>query len=166
MTKRNWSYSLILILISVWLGWTVIVDFFVVPTVFRTIDDFFKAGELGMSLFSQLNKLELLVSSLIIVLSVMQVRRNPASKPLIFFAFTSWAIVMFYFSFLTPKIISLTELWMASDSETMKMGSGLKMDIQQEHQFYHELYRKLDAFKLILLTVFLAMSVKKSDKWA
>ena len=56
MTKK-----LILILVSIWWGWTAIIDFAVVPTVFAIVNDFFNAGELGIALFSKLNLLEVII---------------------------------------------------------------------------------------------------------
>jgi hypothetical protein len=167
MTKNNhWFYSFIIVLLSFWLGWTILVDFFVVPSIFREIPEFFKAGKLGMILFSKLNNLELIVSSSILGLSIMQSRKNPHSRPLIPFALLAWMIIMLYFTFLTPKIIILTEMWMkAGHDHAMFVSQGIT-DIQQEHHFYHNLYRSIDAIKLVLLTIFLFCTLKNRDKWA
>ena len=103
MTKK-----LILILVSIWWGWTAIIDFAVVPTVFRVIHDFFNAGELGIALFSKLNTLEVLVSSLLIVLSLYTLKQSGHGKLQLALVICAWAIAMIYFSYLTPKLVGLT----------------------------------------------------------
>lgn len=165
MTKKNIYYSGFLTLVSLWWGWTVLTDFVVVPTVFRTIHDFFNAGELGIALFSRLNSLELIVSSLLIIITALKLRSS--KQMLLFFipALLCWMIVMFYFSYLTPKIVTLTELW--KEAERAGVSSlGNIPDVQQEHQFFHKLYIRIDTVKLIILTLLLGLGFFKQDKWA
>jgi uncharacterized membrane protein YozB (DUF420 family) len=153
MTKK-----IALILISIWWGWTVIIDFAVVPTVFKIINDFFNAGELGIALFSKLNTLEIIFSSLLIVVSAIHLKNSGRGKIQLALAVAAWMIVMFYFSYLTPKIIHLSDLW--KEAETVqKMGIAGINDIQQEHQFYHRMYVGLDSLKLLMLTILLGNDV-------
>lgn len=139
MTKK-----IALILVSIWWGWTVIIDFAVVPTVFSTINDFFNAGELGIALFSKINNFEIIIASSLIILS--------RKKLPLFLSVSVWIIVMIYFVYLTPKIIELTELWKKAEALKQISIAGIP-DIQQEHQFYHRLYVGLDSVKLLILTV-------------
>lgn len=153
MTKK-----IALILVSIWWGWTVIIDFAVVPTVFRVINDFFNAGELGIALFSKLNTFEVIVSSLLIVVSVFHLKKTGRGKIQLGLAVGAWIIVMFYFSYLTPKIIHLTDLW--KEAETVqKLGIAGINDIQQEHNFYHRMYVGLDSLKLLMLSFLLGNDV-------
>lgn len=153
MTKK-----IALILVSIWWGWTVIIDFAVVPTVFKIVNDFFNAGELGIALFSKLNLFEILVSSLLIVVSVIYLKQSGRGKIQLALAVSAWAIVMFYFAYLTPKIIYLTDLWKTAET-VQKLGLAGINDIQQEHQFYHRMYVGLDSIKLLILTFLLGNDV-------
>jgi len=149
--------KLILIIVSIWWGWTALIDFAVVPTVFNVINDFFNAGELGIALFSKLNLLELLLSSLLIVVSLIQFKNIKRGRIQLALGISSWMIVMFYFSYLTPKIINLTDLWKEAEALN-KIGIAGINDIQQEHQFYHRMYVGLDSLKLLMLSFILGLS--------
>lgn len=149
MTKK-----LALVLVSIWWGWTVIIDFAVVPTVFRVIHDFFNAGELGIALFSKLNLFEILVSSLLIVLCVLNLKQYRKGKLELSLSISAWAIVMFYFAYLTPTITHYTKLWKVAEFSA----DGL-VDYQQQHQFYHRLYIGLDSVKLLILTTLMSLNV-------
>jgi uncharacterized membrane protein (UPF0136 family) len=165
MSNKNYSYSLFLTLVSLWWGWTVLVDFFMLPAVFKTVNDFFNAGELGMTLFSQLNALELIVSSLLIVVTALKLKQSKKILPFFILTLAAFSIVIFYLAFLTPKIVALTDLW----REAEKLGAsgiGNIPDIQQEHQFFHKLYIRIDTVKLIILTILLGTGLFKQDKWS
>jgi hypothetical protein len=157
MTKR-----LILILVSIWWGWTAIIDFAVVPTVFAIIHDFFNAGELGIVLFSKLNLLEVIISSLIIVISVIHLKQEGRGKIQLALACGAWLIVMFYFAFLTPKLIALTDLWKQAEVVNQIGIAGIN-DIQQEHRSYHRMYVGLDSLKLLILTFILGMGIFQKE---
>lgn len=157
MTKK-----LVLILTCIWLSWTVLIDFVVVPTVFSVINDFFNAGELGISLFSKLNLLEVVLSSLLIVILALSLKQSGKGKIQLALACSSWLIVMFYFSFLTSKITFLTGLWKEAEL-TNQMGIANINDLQQEHQFYHRIYVGLDSLKLLILTFILGISFFKKE---
>jgi hypothetical protein len=165
MTKyRNFHYPLFLICTSLWWGWTVLVDMFVVRTIFSTIDDFFAAGDLGMSIFTQLNNLELVIGSVMIVVLVFESKSNNKILDFFILSLICWMMIIFYFSYLTPKLIELSTLWKQSHLLGISNAGSIK-DIQQEHQFYHRLYMKLDSLKLFILTVLLFLSIWKQEKW-
>ena len=157
MTKK-----LILILASIWWGWTAIIDFAIVPTVFKVINDFFNAGELGIALFSKLNLLEVILASLLVVVAALQLKQEARGKIQLFLACSAWLIVIFYFSYLTPKLIELTDLWKEAELVN-KIGIAGINDIQQEHQSYHRMYVGLDSLKLLILTFILGMSLFKKE---
>jgi hypothetical protein len=158
MTKR-----LSLGLISLWLGWTALVDLIVVPTVFSTIKDFFNAGELGVKLFSSLNNLEVVLATFLLAVLLHEFRKAKKNLLDIFLAFICFNIVMTYFAFLTPKLTTLTQLWQKADAQNLVGIAGFN-DIQQEHQFFHRLYVGLDSLKLLLLsTLFLRFLFSKDQ---
>lgn len=158
MIKRS-----IIVLVSLWLGWTALIDFAVVPTVFSTIKDFFNAGELGIALFSKLNSLELVISSALIVLSVFKLKKQQTGKWQLTFLVLAWCIVLTYFSWLTPKITELTKLWKEADAINQTSIAGIA-DIQQEHQHYHRIYVTLDTIKILILATVLSLEFFKQEK--
>lgn len=164
MTIRRFIYAKFLVLTSLWWGWTVLVDIFIIPTVFRTIDNFFKAGDLGIAVFSKLNNLEVLVGSVLVAILAYQVTKNRKALPLLVMSIVTWLIAMTYFAYLTPKLIALTDLWKTTDLMGITGVAGIP-DIQQAHQFYHKLYIGTDVFKLVLLTVMLGYGILKEEKW-
>ena len=165
MTKSRVNYSSFLILVSKWWGWTVLMDIFIVPVVFRHVDDFFKAGEFATSLFSQINILELIISSLLLVLLSFITMKNKKMLPLFLMGISVFAISFTFFSYLTPKISTITGLWKQADMIGLVGIAGIP-DIQQEHHFFHNLYIILDVVKLLLLTIMLTFGLTTKQNWA
>jgi hypothetical protein len=161
MIKNRLPYSLFLVLAGMWWGWTLLVDIFVVPTVFRTLSNFFEAGDLGILVFSKLNNLEIVVSTSLLALLAYQLIKTRKPKMTFGICIVLWLIVMTYFSFLTPKIIALTEAWKITEVTSAIDG----IDPQQEHQFYHTLYVRMDVIKLTLLSLVLGLALFRSKEW-
>jgi hypothetical protein len=157
-------YSLYLFFTSVWWGWTVLVDMVVVRILFSRIDDIFVAGSIGMELFSRLNQLEIVFSSALVVITVFSLREKKHHVFEFVFAMLTWGISMIYFSYLTPKLITLTKLWKSSDLQGIISAPGIP-DIQQEHQFFHNLYIGLDSVKLVFLTLMIGAAFWRREKW-
>lgn len=164
MTKNRFVFSTFLLIVSMWWGWTVLVDFFIIRTVFANIDNFFQAGDLGIAVFSKLNNLEVIVSSALVGVLSYQITKNKKVLPLLMMSVVAWIIAMTYFAYLTPKLVYLTDLWKNSDLMGTVGASGIS-DIQQEHQFYHRLYIGIDTFKLLLLSVMILFGSFKQEKW-
>ena len=138
-----------LTLSAIWLGWTVLVDFFLVPAVFATIPDFFLAGEMGIQVFSRLNRLEFPLASVLLALAALDARRRRWPIPL---NVALVGITGVYLFSLTPKLTELTATW-AYAEKVGTLGAAGAADIQQLHQQYHRTYVAMDVVKLILLTV-------------
>ena len=155
--------KMILILVSIWWGWTVIIDFAVVPTVFSIINDFFNAGELGVALFSKLNIFELVVSSLLLIIASSYLLIYKKQKTTFALILSAWIITLIYFFYLTPKLILLTELWKKADAANLIGISGIS-DIQQEHQFFHKIYVTVDSLKLLILSIILGLQIVKKER--
>ncbi|GEM_PF-1321200 len=132
---------------SIWWGCTVLTDFFIVPTIFKTIPDFFMAGGLGLKVFTKLNYLEVILAVFSLTLSLIPRRE----KVLMALSFLLLGISSTYIFYLTPKIQTLTLWWQEAESLGLTSLHGVA-DIQQDHQFFHRLYVWIDAVKLILLT--------------
>ena len=155
--------KIVLILASIWWGWTALIDFAVVPTVFRVVNEFFNAGELGIALFSKLNLLEVIISTALILVLALHFKKSGRGKIQLLLACCAWVIVMFYFSYLTSKITTLTSLWKEAELSN-KLGIAGINDIQQEHQFYHRIYVGLDSLKLLILTFILSISFFRKEE--
>lgn len=143
------SPVLALVLTCVWMAWTVLVDFFVVPAVFQNIAQFFEAGNLGLLLFRRLNTLEFPLSCLLLVCVLFSARRFPVLKWLILPSVVLVGISSLYLFSLTPKLSQLTATWEYAE-KMGTLGAGGE-DVQQLHQTYHSLYVGLDSVKLVLL---------------
>lgn len=139
-----------LILSSIWLAWTVLVDFFVVPSVFQHIPDFFLAGGLGVIVFNKLNTLEFPLASVLFVSIVMWIRQSKQHKYLLLINFVLVGIAALYLFSLTPKLTHLTAAWEYADKMGTLGSNG--QDVQQLHQSYHQTYIALDTVKLLLLS--------------
>lgn len=155
-------YPLVLFLSAIWWGWTILVDLLIIPTVFRTLSDFFEAGNLGISVFSKLNNLEIVTSSFLLSLLCLHTLRSRKAIIALIISMLLWMIAMTYFAWLTPKIIEMTELWKKAE-QTGATGAPGFPDIQQAHQLYHNLYIKMDMLKLALLTAFIGIAFWKQE---
>ena len=156
--------TLFLSLTSIWIGWTVLVDMVIVPTVFRIVPNFFNAGDLGIALFSKLNQFEVVVATLNIVILAFALQKRKKVLPLLMLSILSFSIVMFYFSYLTPMITHLTDVWKQSDLAGIYNVPGIG-DIQQAHQKYHRIYVGMDVLKLLILCFIWAMAFFQEEKW-
>ena len=165
MTKTRFVFSTFLLFVSMWWGWTVLVDFFIIRTVFANIDSFFQAGNIGIAVFSKLNNLEVIVSTILVALLSFQMTKNKKILPMLIMSLIAWAVVMTYFTYLTPKIVELTDLWKQTDLMGISAVAGIP-DIQQEHQFFHRLYIGLDSFKLLILSDMILFGIWKDEQWA
>jgi len=144
-----------LILTSMWLGWTILVDFFVVPSLFQHIPEVFMAGNLGVVLFTKLNRLEFPVASILFALSVLLIKRQAAPRYLLLTSFTLLGIAGIYLFSLTPKLSELTAAWEYAEKMGTLGPNGT--DVQQLHQSYHRTYVIMDTVKLLLLCVHLGL---------
>lgn len=159
MNSRRILSSVLLIMLSIWLGWTVLVDFVVVPGVFRNIQNFFEAGDLGIFLFRKLNSLEVILSSAVLVVLIFIFSKNRKALPLLLSGVVVMVISLVYFSYLTPKLEELTELWKLSEA-----GKAVAVaDVQQEHQFFHRVYVSIDTVKILILSFMIAATAGKEE---
>jgi hypothetical protein len=158
--KSEILHNLAIAILAIWLGLSIFTDFVVIRTVFEVINDFFKSGDLGIALFGTLNRFEIIFASFLFI----EVILNPDKSKLINFSIlilvlSLVTISLFYFSYLTPKIATLTEIWKESEKLGVNSLRGIT-DIQAEHQFYHRLYIGLDFLKMMVLAVLLGFKIR------
>lgn len=159
MKNNKTLYAAFIALTSSWLAMSILVDFFVVPTVFHHIDDFFMAGDLAIALFTKFNQLELILASTLISVSALRAR-----VPLLLISIFLWIIAMTYFLYLSPMIETLTELWKKADEMGLVSIAGIA-DIQQEHLRYHKAYILIDTIKMALLLLLVSFGIYKEERW-
>lgn len=154
-TYLNKTY---LVVLGAWLFLTAFVDFFVIPTAFRQLNDIFIAGELGLRVFGALNLFEISFSAFLLIYSILLIKDKPSKKSylIVFINILLIAISCFYFFYLTEKIAVLTDLWKTS----IAMTEQALVIVKKEHNFYHSLYIRTDSVKLILIFIGLIFSFK------
>ena len=146
-----------LIFLSMWIACTGLVDFVVVRTLFAEIEDFFEAGKVGLSLFRQLNNWEIFFSFSLLLINLPFFYQR--KENIIFFLCLFLVLlIFFYVFFLTPELSRLSFLWQEVEEGRLSLPGR---DIQQEHQFYHQLYIALDTLKLTVLFLLGFFMIKK-----
>lgn len=131
-------------ILSSWFSMTCLLDFIVVPSLFRNISNFFEAGKLGIKLFSAFNYIEIIFSLIILVTLI---KRGNLKKYILAFILLGFSLL--YFFYLTPSITKWAALWEAHTPTS---------------SFHHQLYRNLEVFKLIILGLFIGLMSKKNSK--
>ncbi len=160
---KNFIQFIIFFALSFWLGCIVLTDFVVIRTLFSEMNDFFKAGFIGVKLFSKLNFLELIFATVILLSEIFLFIKSKKTIHFFLLFFILYSITFFNFIHLTPKLSDLTYLWYKADLMGLVGINGIK-DIQQEHQFYHELYIMIDSVKIFILTASLSIFAWNSFK--
>lgn len=150
--------KLVMLSLSAWFFLSSFVDFIVIPGAFRVVGDILKAGTLGISVFSTLNKIEVLLGA-VLVFSLFKGTKFSYKKVQMFLSKVLFSIAVFYYYYLSPKIELLTEKLFATG-----LDEAAKALVNKDHQFYHSLYVKLDAVKIILLLVLLVLQFVNNKK--
>jgi len=136
----------------------------VVPSVFRTIHDFFNAGDLGIVLFSALNNFELFMALVTLSILVYVFKKDKKVLPLLLLTSILVVIISFYFFYLTAHIAELTDAWKQTQLTGIYSIPGIG-DIQQAHQSAHRIYVGLDVLKLLILSFVWGMTFFQEEKW-
>ena len=135
-------------LLASWLSLVAYTDFVVVPTVFTTLTSRIEAGELGMKVFSALGFFETICSIVLFFCGIVIFKKFRTKRAAYLFVFAtvlcgSALLGKFY---MTPKITELNTL-----KYTLSESSPEYVEADRDHQFYHDLYVKLDGAKMLLL---------------
>ena len=144
------SCLLFMFILGLWLGLTCFLDFFAVPTIFRTLSSRQDAGSLGMILFLAFNRLEILLS-LLLATCAWFFRHSIKWKK------TFWCSIGFLFILVNVYTFHMTPTIIETNKKKYELfeGSPEYQKLDQVHQQYHGLFRKTDGLKiLILLTLF------------
>lgn len=148
MRSMRWAYFMSCLLLGLWLGATVAVDFFAVPAVFQNVSNLNEAAGVGMSVFARFNTLELILSIVLLILWPLAHRLKFKSKKhatIFIFEFFLLILATSYFFYFTPEItkLSLAKANAFEESERQMLEHSIAT--------LHSLYIKLDSLKLIIL---------------
>lgn len=150
------SCKLFLFILGLWLGLTCFLDFFAVPTIFRTLPSRELAGKLGMIFFYTFNKLEL-VFVLALAICAWFFRHEIKWKKTFWSSISSlFILIMIYLFHMTPTIIEVNKA-----KYQLMEGSPEYEVLEQKHLFYHGLFRKTDGAKILVLLVLLGSTLRK-----
>lgn len=138
--------KLIVLSLSAWFFLSVFIDFIVVPGAFKIVGDIFKAGNLGITVFTAFNKFEVLFGA-ILVFSYFKAPDVKYRKVKNVIVKIVTSIAIYYYWYLSTKIADLTKVLIAGGEQKLVAVA------QKDHNFYHNLYVKLDAVKILLLFV-------------
>ena len=142
---------LILCLSLIWLSLSSLVNFVVIPSVFSVVNDFFSAGNLGVTVFTKFNRSEFLFASALVVLTLFDFKRTRSGLIPVLVSLLLLLISGSYLFYLTPKLSQLTTAW--EYAQTMGTIGQAESDLQSLHMMYHRTYIVMDAVKLLLLLV-------------
>jgi len=142
---------LVIGMLAAWFFLTVFVDIFTVPTVFRTVGDITIAGQVGIKVFTAMNRFELVFAIVTLIGAFSFYKLHKSIKWLVFSGIMFiWSLL--YNCFLTPKIANTT-----FQIHQTAVDDPMYAVLQATHAQYHNLYRYFDTSKLIFLLVFMAI---------
>lgn len=148
MRAKRWAYFMSTLLLGLWFGATIAVDFFAVPAVFQNVSNLNEAAAVGMSVFARFNSLEFILSFMLVFLWPLAQGFQFKSKKQVFifiFEVALIALTASYLFYFTPEISKLS-LAKANAFEESERNA-----LEQSIATLHSLYIKLDSLKLIIL---------------
>ena len=132
--------------LAAWFFTTIVVDFVAVPNVFRTVTNLEEAGKVGIKVFTTYNFLELSFA----FLAGFMFWKLPAQNKTLWIGRVLAVVlifqVLFYILFLNPNIIEYSR-----QMHEIGIGNEGYEFVEDQHQFYHHLYVRMDGFKLFAL---------------
>ena len=141
-------------ILTLWLGVLLCADLLVAPKLFVVIRDFFNAGELAITLFKNINLMELLFS-FVLVLTSLRTKR--------FFILIVVVMPLISFFYLLPEMERITSLWRASEMNSVYL-PPIPEDLQQAHQSLHRFMIGGEIIKIALLAIILFFDMRQPCK--
>jgi len=152
--------KLFLCILSMWFALTCFIDFIAVPTVFRSVSSRAEAGNIGMTLFTMINRVEFVFALLVLILAYF-FRKTLKKSALVFLTLIGLVILTSVYNIhMTPKVVEQTKLMRELDEESQEYQRA-----QETHEFYHSLYKKTDGVKIIILLILISTTIiRKEDE--
>lgn len=165
MKLTRWAYFMSCLLLGLWFGATVAVDFFAIPAVFQNVSNLSEAAGVGMSVFARFNTLELILSISVVLLWILAHRFSFKSKKRVVILLVEVLLIALAASYLFYFTPSITELSLARANAFEESERAL---IESSIAHFHSIYVKLDSLKLILLLglnyfIFNDLSLKQEE---
>ncbi len=141
-----------------WFLLTIFVDIFTVPAVFRNSSSIVDAGKIGMLVFGRFNKFEFVFSVLIFIGLFLDFQKDHKKRFIIVgVILILWTLL--YNLYMTPMITNTT-----FEIHQTAVTDPLYAELQSKHAFFHNLYRKFDSTKILVLLVFIIMNISRRVK--
>ncbi len=142
------------ILLSIWIAATCLVDFMVVPLVFKHTPDMMKAGLLAVDLFKRFNIVEL-VLSLLLGLNQFYLRKNLMTTLLQFMlSIFLFLLISFFLFWLSPSIEATANMIISAGS------AGAPSESLAYFNTLHSSYVTLDSVKLLVLLISFSLTIR------
>lgn len=155
MRARN----LYLSILSMWFALTCFIDFVATPTVFRNVSSRIEAGDIGMILFTFINRVELVLAVVVLVLAYL-FKETVKKKAVLFTTLFSLLILtVIYNVHMTPQVRHYTLEMREHDEDSVEY-----VRAQENHEFYHSLYKKTDSAKIITLLVLIVAGIRRKTE--
>jgi hypothetical protein len=142
------------ILLSIWIAATCLVDFMVVPLVFKHTPDMMKAGLLAVDLFKRFNIVEL-VLSLLLGLNQFYLRKNLMTTLLQFMlSIFLFLLISFFLFWLSPSIEATANVIISAGT------TGAPSESLAYFNTLHSSYVTLDSVKLLVLLISFSLTIR------
>lgn len=159
MKNRSIS-SIVMVVLALWLGATLAVDFLAIPSVFKNVTNLAEAGKVGMAVFGKFNVIEVVYALLSLFFLLVITLRNRSRFNIFLLSLTLvlTAIALSYLFYFTPELARVT----FAKNETF--GPEMRAALESELYFLHSLYIKLDGLKMFLIVIALIMLGRKGEE--
>ena len=139
-----------------WLFFTLFIDFFLVPTTFRTLGTPAIAGPLAIKFFAFFNILEFSIGMILVITEIVYKNRARYNYHVGIVALL-FIIAAAYLFYISPQIVKYGSLM-----ESTSIDSNMLKSYIDNHQFFHKLYVKIDSVKLLLLMALALVSFRNT----
>lgn len=149
-----------MVVLALWLGATLAVDFLAIPAVFKNVTNLSEAGKVGMTVFGKFNVIEVVYALLSLLLLLVATLKN-RSRLNIFLLSLGLVLVVIALSYLfyfTPELTRVT----FAKNDTFEPEA--RAALESELYFLHSLYIKLDGLKMFLIAIALIMLGRKGEE--
>lgn len=152
------SCQLFIFTLGLWLGLTCFLDFYAVPTIFKTLTSREDAGHLGMVLFFTFNKVEILLA-LGLGVSAWFFRKEIRWKKTFWSSISALLILTLVYTFhMSPVIIESNK-----KKYLLEEGTAEYQTLDKRHQQYHKLFRKTDGAKILILFILFGSTLRRRE---
>jgi hypothetical protein len=151
--------KLLLFFMTFWLAPSVLIDFVAAPAIFRNVSSLQEAGILGMVIFKSFNTVELILSLIILVIGSLLVMESKLKKAWLGFFILLVFFAGFFRFYVSPTIVDINrKRWeLPESSEEYK-------SLTNSHNFYHNLYVKMEGTKVIILLGAIILILRRKEE--